>query len=142
MLVMRRLYFNKYVETLFQLARRCNNIFSRISLVLVRVEMKQSCSFQNLHVINQFYSFSYLYVLVLTNQKTFSVRSHVRSHGRFDVISHGRSHGRFDVIKTLAAISFAQRTKATYTKKPQPLGNLQNNLILAAKNTVNSRKCT
>ena len=64
--------------------------------------MKQSCSFQNLHVINQFYSFSYLYVLVLTNQKTFSVRSHVRSHGRFDVISHGRfdviSHGRFDVI--------------------------------------------
>ena len=46
---MRRLYFNKYVETLFQLARRCNNIFSRISLVLVWVEMKQSSSFQNLH---------------------------------------------------------------------------------------------
>ena len=36
--------------------------------------MKQSCSFQNLHVMKQFYSFSYLYVLVLTNQKTFSVR--------------------------------------------------------------------
>ena len=36
-------------------------------------------------------------------------------------------------IKTLAAISFAQKMKATYTKKQQPLGNLQNNLILAAK---------
>ena len=54
--------------------------------------MKQSCSFQNLHVIKQFYSFSYLHVLVLTNQKTFSVRSHVRSHGRFfNVKSNVRS---------------------------------------------------
>ena len=44
-------------------------------------------------------------------------------------------------IKTLAATSFARRTKATYTKKPQPHGNLQNSHILAAKNTVNSRKC-
>ena len=59
--------------------------------------MKQSCSFQNLHVIKQFYSFSYLYVLVLTNQKTFSVRSHVRSHGRYHVKSHERSHGRYHV---------------------------------------------
>ena len=56
--------------------------------------MTQSCLFQNLHVIKQFYSFSYLYVLVLTNQKTFSVRSHVRSHGRYHVKSHGRSHVR------------------------------------------------
>ena len=55
--------------------------------------MTQSCSFQNLHVIKQFYSFSYLYVLVLTNQKTFSVRS----HGRYHVKSHGRSHGRYHV---------------------------------------------
>ena len=68
-------------------------------------EMKQSCSFQNLHVIKQFYSFSYLYVLVLTNQKMFSVRSHgryhvkshERSHGRYHVESHGRSHGRYHV---------------------------------------------
>ena len=44
-------------------------------------------------------------------------------------------------IKTLAATLFAPKMKATYTKKQQPLGNLQNNLILAAKNTVNSRKC-
>ena len=45
-------------------------------------------------------------------------------------------------IKTLAATSFAPKMKATYTKKPQPLGNLQNNHILAAKSTVNSRKCS
>ena len=36
-------------------------------------------------------------------------------------------------IKTLAATLFAQRMKAAYTKKQQPRGNLQNNLILAAK---------
>ena len=43
-------------------------------------------------------------------------------------------------IKTLAATSFAGRTKVTYTKRPQLLGNLQNNHILAAiaKSTVNS----
>ena len=41
-------------------------------------------------------------------------------------------------IKTLAATSFAQMMKVTYTKKLQPLGNLQNNHILAAKGTVNS----
>ena len=41
-------------------------------------------------------------------------------------------------IKTLAATSFAQKMKVTYTKKPQLLGNLQNNHILAAKSTVNS----
>ena len=29
-------------------------------------------------------------------------------------------------IKALAATSFAAKMKATYTKKPQPLGNLQN----------------
>ena len=52
--------------------------------------MKQSCLFQNLHVMKQFYSFSYLYVLILINQKTFSVRSHVRSHVRSDVTSHVR----------------------------------------------------
>ena len=44
-------------------------------------------------------------------------------------------------IKNPAATLFAQRMKATYTKKQQPLGNLQNNPILAAKNTVNSQKC-
>ena len=52
--------------------------------------MTQSCSFQNLHVIKQFYSFTYLYVLVWTNQKTFCVRS----PGRFDVRSRGKSHKR------------------------------------------------
>ena len=36
-------------------------------------------------------------------------------------------------IKALAATSFARRMKATYTKKPQALGNLQNNHILARK---------
>ena len=45
--------------------------------------LKQPYSFQNLHVMKQFYSFFYPYVLVLTNQKTFSVRSHVRSNVRF-----------------------------------------------------------
>ena len=44
-------------------------------------------------------------------------------------------------IKTHAATSFAQRMKITYTKKPLLLGNLQNKHILAAKSTVNSRKC-
>ena len=34
------------------------------------------------------------------------------------------------------------RTKATHMKKPLLFGNLQNNHILAAKSTVNSRKCT
>ena len=43
--------------------------------------------------------------------------------------------------KALAVTSFAPRTKATHMKKPRPLGNLQNNNILAAKSTVNSRKC-
>ena len=46
-------------------------------------------------------------------------------------------------IKTLAATSFARMMKATYTKKPQPLGNLQNNHILAARNltTVDPSSC-
>ena len=56
-------------------------------------------------------------------------------------INNGKKDPSGSAIKTLAAISFAQKMKATYTKKQQPLGNLQNNLILAAKNTVNSRKC-
>ena len=44
-------------------------------------------------------------------------------------------------IKKLVASSFAQKTKVTYAKKPPLFGNLQNNHILAAKSTVNSRKC-
>ena len=44
-------------------------------------------------------------------------------------------------IKTLAATSFAQMMKATRMKKPLLFGNLPNNHILAAKSTVNSRKC-
>ena len=43
-------------------------------------------------------------------------------------------------IKTLAVSSFAQETKATFTKKPSALGNLQNKHNLAAKNKINSRK--
>ena len=44
-------------------------------------------------------------------------------------------------IKTLAVSSFAEESKATSTKKPSALGNLQNKHNLAAKNTINSRKC-
>ena len=43
-------------------------------------------------------------------------------------------------IKALGATSFARRMKATHMKKPLLFGNLQNNHILAAKSTVNSRK--
>ena len=41
-------------------------------------------------------------------------------------------------IKTVAATSFARKTKLTYTTKPQLLGNLQNNHILAARSMVDS----
>ena len=51
MLVMRRLYLNKYVETLFQLARRCNDIFSRISLVLVETVLLVPKSSRNKAVL-------------------------------------------------------------------------------------------
>ena len=44
-------------------------------------------------------------------------------------------------IKTLAVTSSGQTTKTTATKKPLALGNLQNKHNLAAKNTINSRKC-
>ena len=39
-------------------------------------------------------------------------------------------------IKTLAATSCGRRMNVSCTKKPHPLGNLQNNHILTAKSTV------
>ena len=81
--------------------------------------MKQSCSFQNLHVIKQFYSFSYLYVLVLTNQKTFSVRSHVRSNVRFfnvrfNVKSNVKSNVRFFNVRSNHKITIYRRESPIY----------------------------
>ena len=47
----------------------------------------------------------------------------------------------FLVLQSKPQLLLLRGRKATYTKKPQPLENLENNHILAAKSTTNSRKC-
>ena len=63
-------------------------------------------------------------------------------HGELCAQSTTQTDLSDSAIKTLAATSFAQMMKATHMKKLLLFGNLQNNHILAAKSTVNSRKCT